>query len=98
MNISLSSAASASALVTLNRPKALNALNAALLSRSSIMTRSALFDRDAEIGCVVIDGLREGFRGRRRHPGDVGTEPTRPSTVDDLFAVGDRIARHRAAR
>jgi enoyl-CoA hydratase len=45
--------------ITLNRPKALNALNAALMSEVA----SALdeFERDAEIGCVILTGSEKAF-------------------------------------
>ncbi|KAF8256911.1 enoyl-CoA hydratase [Lactarius quietus] len=47
------------ALVTLNRPKALNALNSALVDELNEALR--LIDADKEIGAIVITGLREGL-------------------------------------
>ncbi len=42
------------ALITLNRPKALNALNAQLLHELDAML--ARLDADPEVGCVVLTG------------------------------------------
>ena len=80
------------ALVTLNRPKALNALNARLLGE--LDHALAGFDRDAAIGCVVLTGSGKAFAAGA----DIRemAELTFPAVFsDDLFAVGDRIARHR---
>ncbi|WP_375461430.1 enoyl-CoA hydratase [uncultured Enterovirga sp.] len=80
------------ALVTLNRPKALNALNAALLAELDGALSS--FDRDPAIGCVVLTGSEKAFAAGAdiREMSGLGF----PAVYsDDLFAVGDRIARHR---
>ena len=79
-------------LVTLNRPAALNALNAALLAE--LDDALAGFDRDESIGCVVLTGSDRAFAAgadiREMQP------LSYPAVyADDLFAVGDRIARHR---
>lgn len=79
-------------LVTLNRPKALNALNQALLGE--VERALAAFDRDEGVGCVVLTGSERAFAAgadivemsRRTYPAIYS---------EDLFAVGDRIARHR---
>ena len=46
-------------LVTLDRPQALNALNAAL--GAEVMDALAAFDRDPDIGCMVITGSPKAF-------------------------------------
>jgi enoyl-CoA hydratase len=47
------------ALVTLNRPKALNALNSALIAE--LGRALAAFEADARIGCIVITGSEKAF-------------------------------------
>ena len=79
-------------LVTLNRPKALNALNQALLHE--VAAALDAFDRDEGIGCVVITGSEKAFAA------GADILEMQPKTypaiyTEDLFAVGDRIARHR---
>ena len=79
-------------LVTLNRPKALNALNQALLRE--VEQALAAFDGDEGIGCVVLTGSEKAFAAGA----DIVemSEKTYPAIYgEDLFAVGDRIARHR---
>ena len=49
------------ALVTLNRPKALNALNSALFAELNEALR--LIDADKEIGAIVITGSERAFAG-----------------------------------
>lgn len=49
------------ALVTLNRPKALNALNTALFAELTEALR--LIDADREIGAIVITGSEKAFAG-----------------------------------
>ena len=47
------------ALITLNRPKALNALNDALMDELGAALKA--FDADAGIGCIVITGSEKAF-------------------------------------
>jgi enoyl-CoA hydratase len=47
------------ALVRLNRPEALNALNARLISELDAALQA--FDRDPDIGCVVLTGSEKAF-------------------------------------
>ena len=47
------------ALITLNRPKALNALCDGLISELNESTTA--FDHDDEIGCMVITGSEKAF-------------------------------------
>ena len=49
------------ALVTLNRPKALNALNTALFAELNEALH--LIDADGEIGAIVITGSHRAFAG-----------------------------------
>ena len=82
-------------LITLNRPKALNALNANLLAELDATTAAA--DADAGIGCLVITGSERAFAAgadiREMAP------LTYPGTyLDDLFAAADRIAARRKPR
>lgn len=53
------------ALVTLNRPKALNALNATLFTELNDALR--LIDADREIGAIVITGSERAFAGAYGH-------------------------------
>jgi enoyl-CoA hydratase len=46
-------------LVTLNRPKALNALNSALIAELNMALEA--FDRDEDLGCIVITGSEKAF-------------------------------------
>lgn len=46
-------------LITLDRPKALNALNAALLEELSLALKD--FDSDAKVGAIVITGSEKAF-------------------------------------
>src|SRR5690349_5777459 len=46
-------------LITLNRPKALNALNTQLMNE--VVAAATAFDRDPEIGCLVITGSEKAF-------------------------------------
>ncbi len=49
------------ALITLNRPKALNALCEQLLSELSAALKSV--DQDKDVGCVIITGSKKAFAG-----------------------------------
>lgn len=60
-NILVSRPEPAVALVTLNRPKALNALNSALFGELNAALEDA--DEDAEIGAIVITGSDKAFAG-----------------------------------
>ena len=50
-------------IVTLNRPKELNALRTDLVSE--LATALEEFDRDEEIGCMIITGAGDSFRSLR---------------------------------
>ncbi|MFJ9693907.1 enoyl-CoA hydratase-related protein [Kitasatospora sp. NPDC101183] len=46
-------------LVTLDRPKALNALNAELMGE--VVSAAREFDREEGIGCLVVTGSQKAF-------------------------------------
>jgi enoyl-CoA hydratase len=46
-------------IIRLNRPQALNALNATL--KTEVLAAAAAFDADADIGCIVITGSDKAF-------------------------------------
>ncbi|MFJ6381337.1 enoyl-CoA hydratase [Kitasatospora sp. NPDC092039] len=46
-------------LITLDRPKALNALNTLLMTE--VVSAATEFDRDSEIGCLVVTGSEKAF-------------------------------------
>ncbi len=79
-------------LITLNRPKALNALNSALMAE--IGAALDVFEADAAIGAVVITGSEKAFAAGA----DIKEmQPlTYPSTyLDDFITTWDRVARAR---
>jgi enoyl-CoA hydratase len=79
-------------LLTLNRPKALNALNSALLAE--LDAALAGFDADENVGAVVVTGSAKAFAAGA----DIAEmrDKTYPGIyLEDLFAVGDRIAARR---
>lgn len=45
--------------ITLNRPKALNALNTTLMKE--VVSAAQAFDADAKIGCIIITGSQKAF-------------------------------------
>jgi 1,4-dihydroxy-2-naphthoyl-CoA synthase len=73
-------------LITLNRPEALNALNAQVLA--DLLAALAAFDADASQGCVGADRLGQGLRRRRRHQGDGGDGPSPPCSGRRLHRRG----------
>ncbi len=81
--------------ITLNRPKALNALNAALMGE--VTAAVAGFEADAGVGCVVLTGSEKAFAaGADIKEMAALTYPQ--SYVDDLFAGWDRfVARRKPA-
>jgi enoyl-CoA hydratase len=80
------------ALVTLNRPQALNALNATVFRELNEAFDG--FDADPQVGCIVITGSEKAFAAgadiREMQP------KTYPDTyVEDMFAAWDRVAARR---
>jgi enoyl-CoA hydratase len=79
-------------LITLNRPKALNALNATLFREINLALDA--YEADAGIGCVIITGSEKAFAAGA----DIKEMAplTYPQTyLDDLFATWDRVASRR---
>ena len=79
-------------LIRLNRPKALNALNARLIGELDDALARA--DADPDVGCTVITGSERAFAAGA----DISemAELTYPGTyVDDLFRLADRVAERR---
>lgn len=80
------------ALITLNRPEALNALNAQLISELNQALDT--LDADRDIGCIVLTGSTKAFAAGA----DIKemAERTYPQIyLDDLFSETDRIANRR---
>lgn len=55
--------------VTLNRPKALNALSSALFVELNDALKK--YEEDKEIGAIVLTGSDKAFAGMESHPGNV---------------------------
>jgi len=76
-------------IITLNRPKVLNALNQKLTEE--LLAAAETFDRDPAIGCIVITGSEKAFAAGA----DVNEMQDR-SFIDmytsDWFSVWDRLA------
>jgi enoyl-CoA hydratase len=79
-------------LITLNRPQALNALNAQLVSE--LNQALDLLDANRDIGCIVLTGSKKAFAAGA----DIKemSELTYPQIyLDDLFSDSDRVANRR---
>jgi len=79
-------------LITLNRPQALNALNAQLVSEVNLALDA--LEADANIGCIVLTGSKKAFAAGA----DIKemAELTYPQIyMDDLFSDSDRVANRR---
>ncbi len=80
------------ALVTLNRPQALNALNSALVAELNDALDG--FDRDPGIGCVVITGSEKAFAAGAdiKEMKDLGFPG---NYLDDFITSWDRVGARR---
>ncbi|MEX3776910.1 enoyl-CoA hydratase [Pseudomonas sp. MYb118] len=79
-------------LITLNRPQALNALNAQIVSEVNHALDG--LEKDANIGCIVLTGSKKAFAAGA----DIKemAELTYPQIyIDDLFSDSDRVANRR---
>lgn len=79
-------------LITLNRPQALNALNAQLVSEVNHALDT--LEADGHIGCIVLTGSKKAFAAGA----DIKemAELTYPQIyMDDLFSDSDRVANRR---
>ncbi|MDR6358617.1 enoyl-CoA hydratase [Pseudomonas psychrotolerans] len=80
------------ALITLDRPKVLNALNAQLLSDlDSLLAR---LDADPEVGCVVLTGSAKAFAAGADIK-EMAGQGYPQIYLDDYFRVADRLAERR---
>jgi enoyl-CoA hydratase len=80
------------ALVTLNRPQALNALNSTVFRELNQAFDG--FDADPQVGCIVITGSEKAFAaGADIREMQAKTYPA--TYVEDMFAAWDRIADRR---
>ncbi|MDQ0347298.1 enoyl-CoA hydratase [Ancylobacter vacuolatus] len=78
--------------ITLNRPKALNALNAALIDELGRALDG--FERDSDIGCIVLTGSERAFAAGADIKEMQGL--SFPSTyVDDFITSWERLSRCR---
>ena len=77
-------------LITLNRPSALNALNAQLAAE--VTATLAGFDRDPAIGCMVITGSPKAFAAGADIK-EMATQTYPQALMDDFIAVWDGFAR-----
>ena len=78
--------------ITLNRPKALNALNAALMNELSAAVEA--FDKDRNIGCILLTGSEKAFAAGA----DIKEMQsfTYPGVyLDDFIAAWERLSRAR---
>ncbi|MEP1441580.1 MAG: enoyl-CoA hydratase [Hyphomicrobiales bacterium] len=76
-------------IITLDRPKALNALNAQLIEE--LLDAVVALDQDSKIGCIVITGSEKAFAAGA----DIKEMQSRgfPDVyLDDLFAKTERLA------
>ena len=79
-------------LITLNRPQALNALNAQLIGE--LNQALDVLEADSSIGCIVLTGSKKAFAAGA----DIKemAELTYPQIyLDDLFSDSDRVANRR---
>ena len=79
-------------LITLNRPQALNALNAQIVRELNQALDG--FEADSNIGCIVLTGSKKAFAAGA----DIKemAELTYPQIyIDDLFSDSDRVANRR---
>ena len=79
-------------LITLNRPQALNALNAQIVGE--INQALDQLERDPNIGCVVLTGSAKAFAAGADIKEMAGLQYPQ-IYVDDLFSDADRIANRR---
>jgi enoyl-CoA hydratase len=80
------------ALVTLNRPQALNALNSTVFRELNAAFDG--FDADPQVGCIVITGSEKAFAaGADIREMQAKTYPD--TYVEDMFAAWDRVADRR---
>src|ERR1700761_7890999 len=79
-------------LITLDRPEALNALNTLLMTE--VVAAADAFDRDPEVGCLVLTGSDRAVAAGAALKEMASLEFV-DAYRDDLFAQWDRFARLR---
>ncbi|WP_426198790.1 enoyl-CoA hydratase [Pseudomonas sp. DC3200b2] len=79
-------------LLTLNRPQALNALNAQVVAE--LNDALDILERDADIGCIVITGSEKAFAAGADIK-EMASLQYPAIYMDDLFREADRIAARR---
>ena len=79
-------------LVTLNRPQALNALNAALIAELTAALDA--FEADAGIGCIVLTGSEKAFAAGADIK-EMAAKTYPQAYLDDFIGRWDRLARTR---
>ena len=79
-------------LITLNRPKALNALNSTLIGE----VNDALdgFERDADIGCIVLTGSEKAFAAGADIK-EMASLSYPQTYLDDFITSWDRVGARR---
>lgn len=77
------------ATITLNRPKALNALNTTLMNE--VVGAAEEFDRDTGIGAIVITGSDKAFAAGADIK-EMSTKSYMEAYADDLFSAWDRLS------
>jgi enoyl-CoA hydratase len=80
------------ALITLNRPEALNALNQQLTWE--LLDAIEAFGHDAAIGCVIVTGSEKAFAAGADIK-EMGERSYPDMYAEDLFAAWDRLAAFR---
>ncbi|CAN5157168.1 enoyl-CoA hydratase [soil metagenome] len=75
-------------LITLNRPKALNALNTALMTE--VVAAATAFDEDPGIGAIVFTGSERAFAAGADIT-EMKDKSSEDASFGDLFAAWDRI-------
>ncbi|MEP2944127.1 MAG: enoyl-CoA hydratase [Hyphomicrobiales bacterium] len=75
--------------ITLDRPDALNALNAKLIVE--LVDAVASFEKDAKIGCIVITGSEKAFAAGADIK-EMQEQNFPDSYIDNIFSESDRIA------
>lgn len=80
------------ALITLNRPQALNALNQQLLHE--LAEALTLLDRDPQIGCMVLTGSQKAFAAGADIK-EMASLSFQDAYLQDFFSVADRLAARR---
>jgi len=76
-------------LITLNRPQALNALNAELMME--VVTAAETFDRSADIGCILLTGSAKAFAAGADIK-EMSSQSYMDMYLNDWFSAWDRFA------